>query len=1060
VSSKAKYKMTVSFYVEGMPFDGETIKHRSLGGSETAALCMAREIAKRGHNVFMFCNTPRQGLFDGVIYRPLQEYRTFILHSAVDVNISQRQISPFTFPNKAKINILWAHDLYLKRNRQAIASVLWNIDEIWALSDFHKNQIMKIQDIDDKAIWVTRNAIDEFKLDKKIERAPKRLVFAARPERGLDTLLKVMEHVWEKDPDIELGICEYDNKVPHMMQYYAVLKSRIQEYQRQGRRVQHIGSLTKEQLYKFYQTTTMYVYPSNFEETSCITAMECMACGVPLIGNYTGALPETLDKKAGVLLRDENGGPLDFDDATTQKEFAKVVLDLLRDKDTLSKMGEAGKIAIKRNKMTWNHVAAEWEKHVYAMFRERSNGYNLKIKEAFDNVLPGYKEYDAPKMSIVIPTIRDNKAVELVVKQLDKVSSMEHEYIIVANGVKLKKTNALKNCKIISFDENEGVTKAWNAGIKAATTDHICIANDDAFPFKGWDKQLTYAMDKYGLYGISPAEHSQSHPEPVIFNQMEGCLHIIKKEVFDKLGLYDEDYYLVYSDTDMKEKMLAADMKFGIARDVLIWHQRSVSRRLKGADFDNEWELKDRIVFEKKYANKPKTLIRHPFPGTEEEIAKFQKRKHEFYKILGRTPIYGLQMLENPEDLIQIVEAATPRDEYINFQVLFGEHKEFHKIRDLDMTDIFDLFRSKEDMSVSTVPSGKKINNEYTGAYVVKYKNCKTNKLATINLERKQLMQAPRQTVSCCMIVRNGEDHLHGVLKKIKDHVDELIIVDTGSTDSTKDIAALYTDKIYDGPNPLEVGFDTTRNFSIEKASSDWILWIDADEELHNGQELYKYLRHSILNGYAIAQHNISVIPRNFNNNKPDMPIRLFRNNRGVKFYGKVHEHPEDAIGESIRPAYIAMDIHIAHLGFMTEEIRRNKFKRNWPHQEAGKEDGRLLTTFLRHRDLAHKARYAFEEAGNVTNEDVKGYAEEDVKLYRGTFLEDKGDMGMGGMMWFSESLRFLGKDKIKSEVIEGMLQDLRESCPNYCFETSEEAAKFFRAQIDRRLEPYVGKYV
>ena len=85
-------------------------------------------------------------------------------------------------------------------------------------------------------------------------------------------------------------------------------------------------------------------------------------------------------------------------------------------------------------------------------------------------------------------------------------------------------------------------------------------------------------------------------------------------------------------------------------------------------------------------------------------------------------------------------------------------------------------------------------------------------------------------TLSCCMIVKNEEEFLAQCLDSIKNVVDEIIIVDTGSTDNTVEIAKRYTDKVYF--HEWQNSFSEARNYSLQFATCDWILQIDADEEL------------------------------------------------------------------------------------------------------------------------------------------------------------------------------------------------------------------------------------
>ena len=84
------------------------------------------------------------------------------------------------------------------------------------------------------------------------------------------------------------------------------------------------------------------------------------------------------------------------------------------------------------------------------------------------------------------------------------------------------------------------------------------------------------------------------------------------------------------------------------------------------------------------------------------------------------------------------------------------------------------------------------------------------------------------QTISLCMIVKNEENTLTTCLGSVKDIVDEIIIVDTGSDDNTKQEALKFTNKIYNFKWVDD--FSLARNYSYSKATMDYILWMDADD--------------------------------------------------------------------------------------------------------------------------------------------------------------------------------------------------------------------------------------
>ncbi|MDL2259215.1 glycosyltransferase family 2 protein, partial [Eubacteriales bacterium OttesenSCG-928-K08] len=83
-------------------------------------------------------------------------------------------------------------------------------------------------------------------------------------------------------------------------------------------------------------------------------------------------------------------------------------------------------------------------------------------------------------------------------------------------------------------------------------------------------------------------------------------------------------------------------------------------------------------------------------------------------------------------------------------------------------------------------------------------------------------------TISLCMIVRNEEATLARCLNSIKGVADEIIIVDTGSTDTTVDVAKYFTDKVYSFEWVDD--FSAARNFSFSKATMEYLLWLDADD--------------------------------------------------------------------------------------------------------------------------------------------------------------------------------------------------------------------------------------
>lgn len=164
-------------------------------------------------------------------------------------------------------------------------------------------------------------------------------------------------------------------------------------------------------------------------------------------------------------------------------------------------------------------------------------------------------------------------------------------------------------------------------------------------------------------------------------------------------------------------------------------------------------------------------------------------------------------------------------------------------------------------------------------------------------------------TFSLCMIVKNEEGVLARCLDSIAPLMDEIIIVDTGSTDNTKSIAAKYTDKIYDFKWTDD--FAAARNFSFSKATCDYIYTADADEYVSSENlELLRELKQCILPEIDIVQmHYITKAEFNTVENFSDeLRPKLFKRQREFLWVDPIHETVR------LTPIVFDSDICIEHL--------------------------------------------------------------------------------------------------------------------------------------------------
>ncbi|OGU33966.1 MAG: hypothetical protein A2068_05390 [Ignavibacteria bacterium GWB2_35_6b] len=176
------------------------------------------------------------------------------------------------------------------------------------------------------------------------------------------------------------------------------------------------------------------------------------------------------------------------------------------------------------------------------------------------------------------------------------------------------------------------------------------------------------------------------------------------------------------------------------------------------------------------------------------------------------------------------------------------------------------------------------------------------------------------------MIIKNEERYLEGCLSSVKGIVDEIVIVDTGSTDNSLKIAEKYNAKIFhfDWNND----FSAARNFALLNSRGDFILYLDADERLSKDSvaELKKLTNGNKLAGYKCTVESPSQVSGSSNVMKY---VRLFANHPRIKFTGKAHEQIEDSLREKNFQIYDS-NIKIIHLGYdVSEEELKTKAKRN-----------------------------------------------------------------------------------------------------------------------------------
>ncbi|WP_226001856.1 glycosyltransferase family 2 protein [Paenibacillus sp. BJ-4] len=225
-------------------------------------------------------------------------------------------------------------------------------------------------------------------------------------------------------------------------------------------------------------------------------------------------------------------------------------------------------------------------------------------------------------------------------------------------------------------------------------------------------------------------------------------------------------------------------------------------------------------------------------------------------------------------------------------------------------------------------------------------------------------------TISLCMIVKNEEQTLGRCLDSVADLMDEIIIVDTGSTDQTKSIAARYTDRLY--TFDWDDDFAAARNTSFDQATCSYIMWLDADDVLLGpDRERLRSLKQRLS-----ADIDAVVMPLHLAEGEQgellftSRRIRLVKRERQYRWEGRLHEELMISEGRIVHS-----DVAVTHRRMGDHTLRNQRILARWI-SESGKLEGRLLYFYA--NECFDRKEYAeAAEAFNRLLAEPSGYRED-----------------------------------------------------------------------------------
>lgn len=186
-----------------------------------------------------------------------------------------------------------------------------------------------------------------------------------------------------------------------------------------------------------------------------------------------------------------------------------------------------------------------------------------------------------------------------------------------------------------------------------------------------------------------------------------------------------------------------------------------------------------------------------------------------------------------------------------------------------------------------------------------------------------------RMDLSLCTIVKNEENSLPRVLKSVKSLVDEIVILDTGSTDRTVEVAKAYGAKVYQFEWCND--FAAARNYALQYVQGKWVLVLDADEVLT--PEIIPEIQQGIKSDRSLV---INLLRREVGASQSPYSLvsRLFRNHRDIRFSRPYHAMVDDSVNQLLQrephwQVHSLPTVAILHYGYQSEAIAaRDKYTR------------------------------------------------------------------------------------------------------------------------------------
>ena len=522
----------------GLPYDGDTLKKRGLGGSESATILMAKELTKLGFKVTIFnncnkdSNLAREGTYDGVQYfdNTILDYKSDF---KFDIVISLRTIIPFITPNlykqfegynpqrysaitaNAKHKVVWMHDTFA--NGDLILEdllVQGHIDEVFTLSDFHSTYVMNCDhgkrrnmEVLKHKFFQTRNGIVTYKNDVDIRKKdPHLYVFNAAFTKGMAPLVNdIWPKIKAKIPEAKLicigGFYVFPGQELDAQGKEWTKMSNDPKNKNLG--IEFTGVIKQSEIADILERASYKLFPGAFPETFGISSLEAIAYNTPIIGTRFGALEETAVSEACYMIdyAIEPNSLFPFIPKERQVEkFVHTVI-MAHHNRYLHQQKQYACNQIK-GVVGWDSVALQWKQHLYRQlgnylskeeYRKVCH-INSRVKKVFGRRFTNIEENYLPrkveqKIVIISPTYNSERYINNCIESVVSQDYDNYEMIVIDDASTDNTYNIAKRwesdkIKVIRNEENKGAVRNQIESIrKYCKEDDIVmfLDGDDSF---------------------------------------------------------------------------------------------------------------------------------------------------------------------------------------------------------------------------------------------------------------------------------------------------------------------------------------------------------------------------------------------------------------------------------------------------------------------------------------------------------------------------------------------------------------------------------------------------